>query len=177
MNQTRKPLAALGLVTAAMLVMGASPPADLPEAEAVGEMMTIHVLADDGSVAESIEVMFNPTEYTIQKSVPWNKHKSSKGDQPLLEFTSADPAVLSVELLFDSFAQGDDVAALVASIQGLATVHADTRRPPALRIEWGAGLRFPCVMQSVEATYTLFSPDAVPMRANVELECVEYTLD
>jgi len=39
-----------------------------------------------------VTAMFNPKEVTIDKSVPWSKQPTSRGDQPSLEFWSADGA-------------------------------------------------------------------------------------
>ena len=51
---------------------------------------------------------FNPKELSVDKTVPWNKHKTSKGDNPTLEFTALGQA-------FDcsSWTTTDDVGALV----------------------------------------------------------------
>ena len=45
---------------------------------------------------KEVRAKFNPKELTIEKSVPWNKHKDSKGDTPLLEFTDAEPKTMTV---------------------------------------------------------------------------------
>ncbi len=42
-------------------------------------------------------------------SVPWQKHKSSEGDAPTLEFKDAEPKTLAVDLMFDSYEKGATV--------------------------------------------------------------------
>ena len=52
-----------------------------------------------------VSFYFNPKELSVDKSVPWQKHKSAEGDQPELEFTSADGRSMSLELMFDTYEQ------------------------------------------------------------------------
>ena len=49
------------------------------------------------------EAYYNPKEISVDRSVPWNKHKLSKGDTHVLEFTNAEPMTLSFELFFDTY--------------------------------------------------------------------------
>ena len=57
----------------------------------------------------SQDVLFNPKEYSVQKSVQWEPHKAPGLDTPEQEFTSGNPAVLSVELFFDTYEAKKDV--------------------------------------------------------------------
>src|SRR6266850_2257609 len=52
---------------------------------------------------DSWDVLFNPKEYSVQKSVQWEPHKAPGLDTPEHEFTSGNPAVLNVELFFDTY--------------------------------------------------------------------------
>ena len=45
-----------------------------------------------------VTAYFNPKEIQIDKTVPWQKHKDSKADEPFLEFTGAEGRQLSMEL-------------------------------------------------------------------------------
>ena len=50
-----------------------------------GNHVVIKNLDDGTEVVASV----NPQEISVEKSVPWEKHKRSKGDNPTLEFTNA----------------------------------------------------------------------------------------
>ncbi len=55
------------------------------------------------------EAYFNPKEMSVDKSVPWQKHKNAEGDEPTLEFTAAEPKKMAVDLMFDSYEKGATV--------------------------------------------------------------------
>ena len=56
------------------------------------------------------DVLFNPQEYSVQKSVQYEPHKSPGLDLPEQEFTSGNPSLLSVELFFDTYESKKDVS-------------------------------------------------------------------
>jgi len=113
---------------------------------------------------------FNPTEVTIDKAVPWKKHKSSEGDSPTLEFTAAEPKTLTVELLFDTFEAGQDVHQThVQLLEKLAMIDLTLKRPPLLHFVWGTFPSFTGVIESLSVKYTLFLADGTPVRATCTL--------
>jgi hypothetical protein len=123
---------------------------------------------------EVFEAQFNPKEISIDKSVPWKKHKSSEGDAPTLEFTAAEPRTLGAELLFDTFEAGTNVQNLIAPLEKLATVDPTRKRPPLIQFSWGS--KFPAfagVIESISVKYTLFLPDGTPVRATVAVTVKE----
>jgi hypothetical protein len=131
-----------------------------------------------------IPVMFNPTELSIKKAVPWNAQAKPKEDTPKLQFTAGQPRTMSIKLEFDTsvFQNSDgaegapNVAPFINPILELASVRVgsgDNARPPFLMFEWGSGLKFPCVIKSVNVTFTRFNPDGVPIKCNMQLELLE----
>ena len=124
-----------------------------------------------------VTAMFNPKEISIDKSVPWAKQGSSRGDKPALAFWSADGSVMSFDLMFDTFESGADVhAAFVANLMKLAMVQdpdgaEDRKRPPRVAVRWG-GAKLPDfegVIESISTKYTMFLPDGTPVRATCRL--------
>ena len=124
-----------------------------------------------------VTAMFNPKEISIDKSVPWAKQGSSRGDKPALAFWSADGSVMSFELMFDTFESRADVhAAFVANLVKLAMVQdpdgaEDRKRPPKVAVRWG-GTKLPDfegVIESISTKYTMFLPDGTPVRATCRL--------
>jgi hypothetical protein len=128
-----------------------------------------------------VSAMYNPKEISVDKSVPWAKSPSSKGDAPMLEFTSADGRVMSFELMFDGFETGTNVhAAFVESLVRLANVQdpdgpEDKRRPPRVGVKWGTGKlpEFQGVIESIGTKYTMFLADGTPVRATCHVKVRE----
>lgn len=128
----------------------------------------IQAMEGDGTI---LEAQFNPKEITIDKSVSWQKHEGGKGDVPALEFNSADAKELTVTLLFDTFeTKGDVHAKYITALENLAKVDDNLKRPPMVQFVWGSNLPvFQGVVDHLAVTYTLFLPDATPVRATVVL--------
>ncbi len=121
---------------------------------------------------DSMDVLFNPKEYSIQKSVQWEPHKAPGLDTPEQEFTSGNPAVLSVELFFDTYEAKTDVHEHTDKVMALALVNADKHRPPLVMFQWGT-TKFEGVMESLTVRYTMFHSDGKPCRATANLSLKE----
>jgi len=127
---------------------------------------------------EKVEANFNPKELTIEKSIPWNKHKSSKGDNPVLEFTDAEPKSLAIELLFDTYESRENVytkhVRVLESftlIMGGSGANADKKRPPMCMFLWGRAFpSFLGVIESLSTKYTMFLTDGTPVRATCTIK-------
>src|SRR3954464_2231177 len=90
----------------------------------------------------SYDVLFNPKEYSVQKSVQWEPHKAPGLDTPEQELTSGNPAVLSAELFFDTYEEKKDGRKQhTDKVMELALVNADKHRPPLVMFSWG-GFQF-----------------------------------
>jgi len=126
----------------------------------------------------SVEATFNPKEVSVDKSVPWSKHKDSKSDNPHLEFTGAEPMSMSFEMLFDGAEKGDSgsVQADVDKLLTMARIKTDKKRPHQVKVLWGSGSglmpEFVGVIESVGTKYTMFTAKGTPVRAtcNVKLK-------
>lgn len=122
-------------------------------------------------IGVSVEAYYNPKEISIEKQVPWNKHKTSKGDAPTLEFTDAEPKTMSFELFFDSYESGENVHTKYISKLEKATLimggsNEEKKRPPTCLITWGKGFpKFVGVMEQLSVKYTMFFKDGTPCRA------------
>ena len=122
---------------------------------------------------ESWDVLFNPKEYSVQKSVQWEPHKSPGLDTPEHEFTSGNPQILSVELFFDTYEEKKDVRVEhTQKILDLAVVNEDKHRPPKVMFGWG-GFTFIGFIESLTVRYTMFLPDGKPCRATANVSMKE----
>ncbi len=120
----------------------------------------------------TFSVLFNPKEFSIQKSVQWEPHKAPGLDLPEQEFTSGNPAVLSVELFFDSYEEKKDVHEHTDKLQNLTLVNADKHRPPMVMFSWGK-VKFKGVVESLTVRYTMFLSDGRACRATASLTIKE----
>lgn len=126
----------------------------------------------------TVEALFNPKEISIDKSVPWSKHRTSKGDSPHLEFTASDGRNLSLELFFDTYEEKTDVyKGYVEKLEKFTQVRNVTpeseRRPPRVMVVWGEFPNFKGVIESLQTKYTMFLPDGTPVRATCSIKLKE----
>src|ERR1700682_633535 len=122
----------------------------------------------------SQDVLFNPKEYSVQKSVQYAPHTSVGLDLPEQQFISGNPAVLSVELFFDTYEAKKDVTKEhTDAIMKLALVDENKHRPPLVRFCWG-GFIFEGFVESLTMRYIMFLPNGKPCRATANLSIKEW---
>jgi nucleoid-associated protein YgaU len=120
-----------------------------------------------------IVAMFNPNRLTISRNAQWASQKAAKRDSPELQFTSADPATLSLDLFFDTYdspsTDKQKVTDHTVRLLKLTTVesHGDKHRPPVCRLKWNT-VFFQGVLQQLEQHFTLFMADGTPVRATAK---------
>lgn len=147
---------------------------------------------DKTTLGEPFEVPYNPTEFGFSKSAQVADIAIPGLDAPVLQFVRGDTETLTLELFFDSTRHGmgsgaQPVTTELDAFYRLVKVEGALHAPPLVRITWGehfpgqvhnGGTRpqpaFDAVVVSVARKYTLFSPDGVPLRANVTLQLKEY---
>ncbi len=129
----------------------------------------------------SLEAQYNPKEIGVDKKVPWQKAPTSTGDQPEMQFTSAEGRTMSFEMFFDTYEEGSNVhTKYVGPLIALAMVmepggKEEKKRPPRVRILWGNGAlpQFDGVIASVGTKYTMFKADGTPVRATCNVQITE----
>lgn len=123
-------------------------------------------------------VQFNPKEYTVEKSVPWNPQATAGNDAPEMQFTTGQAKQLSFELFFDGYEDQRDVrdagggSAGTKEVEKLALIDGDLHRPPRVLFSWGT-FTFEGVIESLSQKYTMFLPDGRPCRATVSVRMKE----
>lgn len=124
-----------------------------------------------------IDCLFNPKEYTIQRSVKWEPSKIMGKNVPGMQFTNGEAASLQLELFFDTYEKtGDerDVRKYTRKIWDLMMVDTKLKdnkskvgRPSRILFQWGKGVNFEAVVQSVSQKFTMFLSDGIPVRATL----------
>jgi nucleoid-associated protein YgaU len=133
---------------------------------------------------DQFEVMFNPTEYTLEDSSKW-EDQEGVGRKPELQYTGGDRRRINMELIFDTYETKKDVRLYTSKLARLLLVTVDDKnngkRPPVVEIRWGAsnldtGFPFQCVLESLKQQFTLFDSGGTPVRAKCSVAFKEFRL-
>ena len=136
--------------------------------------------AEPGASLGQIEFQFNPKELSIQKSAQWSSKPARNAPSAgPVEFTGAGACKLSMEVFFDASDTMD--SSVVTKVEKLFVCCVPTKQsltqkngatPPLVVLHWGKVTSFTAFVTSVQAKYTLFTPEGTPIRAtcNVTLE-------
>jgi nucleoid-associated protein YgaU len=129
----------------------------------------------DTTSPSTIVTCYNPSKLSLSRSIQWQDQKAAKRDNPELQYTGAEPATLTIDLLFDTYdtpereADKKSVKDLYTDkLIRLTTVeqHGDKHRPPVCQLHWGDhGVIFQGVLQQLQIQFTMFTAGGTPVRA------------
>lgn len=120
-----------------------------------------------------IELLFNPTEYQIQKSNTFAEIPIPGLETPPLQYVRGSAQKLTTELLVDTTDTLEDVRDRTDALQDLMKINGEIHAPPIVRLVWDGDL-FLGVVESLNISFVLFSPDGIPLRAKLNLVLIEY---
>ncbi|MCA9488653.1 MAG: LysM peptidoglycan-binding domain-containing protein [Myxococcales bacterium] len=122
---------------------------------------------------------FNPKELKLEDTASWKPSDEQGQSKPLLTYEKGQPAVLSMDLIFDTTDSGGSVQGRVDALRGFlaATVaEADeggqSTRPPHVDFHWKS-FTFRGVVEKISASVLMFKADGTPMRAKVSVTMKE----
>ncbi len=129
---------------------------------------------------EEIECLFNPNEYTFEKSNTWTP-KPVKGENvPNLEFGGGSAATLTMSLFLDTSTTGRDVRDTTKKVRKLMDIDEKATdmttakgRPPMVEFHWGKIWTFKAVITRISEKCTLFRDDGVPVRATLDVSFLQ----
>jgi hypothetical protein len=138
----------------------------------------------EGTVAGPTELMFdfNPGEYSVDKSSTWTRPQMKGGKQTgKPEFQGANAQTVKMEILFDQYVSGPDVAKSVNTLIEWVMPTEDSVKkkkpqPPIVMFEWGpnpALTSFRAYVKQVSAKFILFDSDGTPLRATASVTLEE----
>lgn len=144
---------------------------------------TITVL-DGKDVGKVIPVLFNPNEYTFEKS---NSYKSTPVpglSSPLLQFVNGESSTLSMDLFLDDYTDPKGPTSLqlpetepltrrLIAFSKLLDIDRDLHAPPPVRFNWGP-MEFSAVIEKMTRKVTMFHPDGTPARVTLTVSFKEY---
>lgn len=144
---------------------------------------TITVLdgADKGKV---IGVLFNPTEYTFERSNSYKATAIPGLGSPLIQFVNGESDHLGMDLFLDDYTDPQGPTSLqqkeeepltkrLAAMSKLLEIDRDLHAPPPVRFNWGP-MEFFAVIDKLGRKVTMFHPDGTPARATLSVSFKEY---
>jgi len=151
----------------------------------------------ESSAAWRMEVQFNPTDLTFNKTAQFAEIAIPGLDAPVQQFVRGGTETLSLELFFDTTDDGmaknaTSVTTLTDRFYQLVKQDRETHAPPKCLFVWGspqtqelaevanwlwvslAPFWFTCIVESVDRKFLLFSPEGIPLRARLTVKLREY---
>ncbi|HKX30757.1 MAG TPA: LysM peptidoglycan-binding domain-containing protein [Blastocatellia bacterium] len=127
-----------------------------------------------GGDQEVVDFKFNPTEYQLQKANNFAEIAIPGLESPPIQFVRGNNEKLSVELLADTSDTLEDVRVrYVTPVRNLLRIRPELHAPPIVSFTWDTEV-FRGVVESLNVTYQLFTPEGVPLRAKLSLTLKEY---
>jgi nucleoid-associated protein YgaU len=144
---------------------------------------TITVLdgADKGKV---ISVLFNPTEYSFERTNSYKATPVPGLGSPLLQFVNGEADQLTMDLFLDDYTDPKGPTSLLQKepnplgqrlidLSKLLLIDRDLHAPPPVRFNWGP-MEFQAVIEKLGRKVTMFHPDGSPARATLSVTFKEY---
>lgn len=136
----------------------------------------IQVLDAQGKTKDEIPVLFNPGEYSMEKSNEFANINIPGLESPLLQFVRGGLETLTMDLFFDTYTYEKSIdvrKTYTDKIVNLLKIDSDLHAPPVLKFVWGS-LDFTCVLSKVSKKFTMFRPDGKPVRATLGVTFNEF---
>jgi nucleoid-associated protein YgaU len=144
---------------------------------------TITVL-DGAHKGDVITVLFNPTEYTFDRSNSYKATPVPGLDAPLLQFVNGESDHLSMDLFLDDYTdpkgptslqqkETDPLGKRLRDLTRLLEIDRDLHAPPPVRFNWGP-MEFTAVIEKIGRKVTMFHADGAPARATLSVSFKEY---
>jgi len=121
-----------------------------------------------------IPLRFNPTEYQLQKANNFAEIAIPGLETPPIQFIRGQSEKLTAEVVVDTSDTLQDVrVAYVNALRGLMDLNRELHAPPIVKFVWDLEV-FRGVLDSLNVTYVMFTPDGIPLRAKLSLSMKEY---
>jgi hypothetical protein len=124
---------------------------------------------------DEIEVLFNPTEYSVEYSATFSETAPPGLSNPILQFVNGNSDVLTMDLFFDTYTNSEsaDVSIKTKQFTSLVDIDAEIHAPPQVEFRWGT-FHFTAVVEQVSQRFTMFTPDGTPVRATLSVTFKQY---
>lgn len=132
---------------------------------------------------ERVPCLYNPESLRLSRSNSWISNSMPGKGVPTLSFAGTNGALLSIDLVFDTTADGKPVTDHTGKLMKLMDVdpnlpgsneETNNARPPTVVFHWGDLHSFRAVVSDLAIAFTYFSSSGVPLRADMSLVLFQY---
>lgn len=122
-----------------------------------------------------INVLFNPTEYSVEYSANFQEVAPPGLSNPVVQFVNGNARVLTMDLMFDTFTDGGqaNVLKLTEPLTDLISIDGALHAPPRVEFRWGV-FKFVAVIEKISQKLTMFKPDGTPVRSTLNVSFKQY---
>lgn len=128
-----------------------------------------------------IEILYFPTEYSIEKSNSFSEISIPGLESPYLQYVKGNAGTITLEVFYDTYEDNIDVRDYTNKLSSLMDIDTKLHAPPSLRFIWGMSSQEPfnCVLEKVSTKFTMFNSDGIPVRArlNITLKGIKLELN
>jgi hypothetical protein len=167
-------VAAVAAKSVAMLAKAASSfkPPTLPgfqktAVDASSSMKKLSLTPEGGS---AITFQYNPTQFSLDRTVSWEDSRAMKEPYGILSFTGGASDTVNFSAMIDHSEDPDGVLLddvdLLYALTRVSIKETNYARPPITKLAWGT-LSFVGVVTALKLDFTMFSEAGVPLRATV----------
>jgi hypothetical protein len=132
----------------------------------------------------SFDVLFNPTEMTLDEGSSW-KEQAKPRHKSELQYGGWQLKSISMELFFDTYEANTDVRNITGNFTKLlipSFADGKGKRPAKVNLVWGPADPYPAsgmtlvewVLEKVSQKFTLFTGDGMPVRATLNVTFKEF---
>ena len=121
----------------------------------------------------SIDVMFNPTDYGIDRGASYAELDVLGLDTPILQFLRGEAQTLSLTLFLDGSDGRQPVTDTLDALRAFVTIDGELHAPPICLFQWG-DQSFQGVVTTLKEKFSLFDSDGNVVRATVTLSLKSY---
>ena len=139
------------------------------------EKALLRIVAPEVADADKdIPFKFNPTSYQLQKANNFNEVQIPGLETPPIQYVQGGSETLSFDALFDtSDSQKNVREEYVDKVANLMRINSELHAPPIVQFIWETEI-FQGVISDMRTSYVLFTPEGIPMRAEVSLTLNAY---
>ncbi|QDT98548.1 CIS tube protein [Gimesia aquarii] len=131
-----------------------------------------------------ISLLFNPTEYSLDRSNSYKATPIPGISSPVLQFVNGESDQLSMDLFMDDYTdpngptsllqkENDPLGERLAAISKLLLIDRELHAPPPVRFNWGT-MEFHAIIEKLGRKVTMFHPDGIPARVTLSIVFREY---
>jgi phage FluMu protein gp41 len=120
-----------------------------------------------------IDVLFNPAEYSIEKSNQYQSTPIVGLTTPLTQFINGNAKTVTMDLFFDTYEKEEDVRKYTDRIGTLLEIDSELHAPPICQFVWDQ-IIIKAIIEKISSKFTMFLYNGTPVRATLNVTFKEY---